>query len=317
MLTFIFIALFIILLLRYNNKIASHQSINQMFCMVFFALIITYAGGCSLSDTQNKLQLTPKLDTSINKGQKLYDLSNFKAISECFIDTEPSKTHGTYFQFSIDYDLNMDGIIDKVNFVTASVAKQPSQSIIQVNMQELMHTIDPSSVDIDSKMLHIIDLDQRDNYHELAIFEQGPGGVLYYQLYRYDGTQLYYIGKLPTDSLINQEGKIISSDYLTKFLTPSFCSAWYEIKKNSLVLFENDTDYYLNRFYDFTSISTYFMPCDQLPASLKQVDGEYTEFEPGKLKLIDLLYVPDSRVLNYYFVELPSGRRGLLYFYIV
>lgn len=267
-----------------------------------------------------------------NTGKTLDDLSSFQLLKDSFVDYQFKTTaldqdkngYDDYYESIGNYDLNRDGIKDDIHIVSEFGYDNPSY--LEVNYQKIWYRNDtPINGEI-----HLIDLDQNDDYTELAIFDGGPSGDECYHLFRYDGSELSLLGTIDAAALSDQQGKLISSFQYTRYFTPRFCSAWYEIKKNTLELYQNNTKNYLGKYFDFSGTQAYFVPCEY------ENRGNFTEFEvdlkaypPSKLKLIDILYNPygidfkdkplvyyQYRVLNYYYVALPSGEKGVLYFFI-
>ncbi|NLX69325.1 MAG: hypothetical protein GX024_00275 [Clostridiales bacterium] len=213
--------------------------------------------------------------------------------------------HGTY-------DLNGDGEADEINAVLK--ADNEASSLIEVNgMKVTLELYNPTG------LIKIIDLDSRDNYTEVAVFDDGPSGDPTITFLRYDGRKLYTIGSIDRYALMDGEGKFISWFHLANNFKPQFFSAWGEFKNNEYVITNHDVEQYIGKTYEVDG-SGFFVPLDFNPeVYFEHVvwDSEnLREFKATKIKLLDIHIRPDDRTLNWFYVELPDGEKGLLYFWI-
>lgn len=264
----------------------------------------------------------PTITSSVVNDDKansegLDDLTDFKNLSNYFIDyIFQLKNNGTEklpHSFSVNgkYDLNNDGVEDNIQLLLKGRAE--NQSYIEVNDIKKIFSIDNTY----TGEVRIVDLDQNDNYLEVACYDDGLSGDPIYIFFRYDGEQLYEIGSIDAYANIDGHGKLISIFNMSWQFTPSFCSAWYEIENNTLVKKNNAIDKYLGLTYDFMGGNSYFIPFDKIPEKIKIKWDETRYFTASKVKINSILYMDSlERTLNYYFVEFPSGEKGLLYFWI-
>ena len=74
---------------------------------------------------------------------------------------------------------------------------------------------------------------------------------------------------------------------------------------------------YIGKTYEVDGTG-YFVPLDFYPEDYFEHvvwDSEnLREFKATKIKLLDIHIRPDDRTLNWFYVELPDGEKGLLYF---
>ncbi len=213
--------------------------------------------------------------------------------------------HGTY-------DLNGDGEADEINAVLK--ADNEASSLIEVNgMKVTLELYNPTG------LIKIIDLDSRDNYTEVAVFDDGPSGDPTITFLRYDGRKLYTIGSIDRYALMDGEGKFISWFHLANNFKPQFFSAWGEFKNNEYVITNHDVEQYIGKTYEVDGTG-FFAPLEFNPeVYFEHVvwDSEnLREFKATKIKLLDIHIRPDDRTLNWFYVELPDGEKGLLYFWI-
>jgi hypothetical protein len=167
--------------------------------------------------------------------------------------------------------------------------------------------------------VQIIDLDSKDNYVEIAIFDDGPSGDPNFIFFRYDGKELYSLGSIDRYALMDGQGKFISWFHLTNYFKPKFFSAWGEFKDNKYITTNHDVEQNIGKTYELNGTG-YFIALDQNPENFFDHaiwDFEaMRDFKATKIKLLDIHIKPEDRTLNWFYVELPDGERGLLYFWI-
>lgn len=278
--------------------------------------VIGDSGRTEKTDSNNKVTLTLPDDSKATEDPKIKDFSEmdeyFKDYTFNVLYDEKLEIYQRTYSIHGVYDLNGDGIADKINAVLESDYKDGSY--IEVN--GLKVTLDPSNP---TGEMQIIDLDSKDSYTEVAIFDGGPSGDPAYAFFRYDGTKLYYIGSIDRYALMDGKGKFISWFHLANNLKPQFFSAWEEIKNNEFVIINHDVEQYTGKTYEVNGTG-YFVPLDKNPkdyfAHTVWDTEALREFKTTKIKLLDIYIKPDDRTLNWFYVELSDGEKGLLYFWI-
>ncbi|HHY83075.1 MAG TPA: hypothetical protein GX505_10430 [Clostridiales bacterium] len=210
------------------------------------------------------------------------------------------------------YDLDGDGEEDKINAVL--VPNNGAGSFIEVNgMKVTLELENPTG------LVSIIDLDSRDNYTEVAVFDNGPSEDPVFTFLRYDGSKLYPIGTIDRYALMDGQGKFISWFHLANNFKPKIFSAWGEFKNNEYIITNHDVDQYIGKTYEVDGTG-FFVPLDFNPEDYFEYvvwDSEnLREFKSTKIKLLDIHMRQDDRTLNWFYVELPDGEKGLLYFWI-
>ena len=246
-------------------------------------------------------------------------IENFSEIDNYIKDYTPDVTYEEDLElgqrvYTIDgeYDLDGDGEADKINAVLK--ADNDDSSFVEVNgMKVALELSNPTG------SINIIDLDRRDNYTEVAVFDDGPSGDPTITFLRYDGRKLYTIGSIDRYALMDGEGKFISWFHLANNFKPQFFSAWGEFKNNEYVITNHDVEQYIGKTYEVDGTG-FFAPLEFNPeVYFEHVvwDSEnLREFKATKIKLLDIHIRPDDRTLNWFYVELPDGEKGLLYFWI-
>ncbi len=249
------------------------------------------------------------------------DISHFKPIRESFIDysfnvkRSGNKEEPLSFVVTGSYDLNQDGKDDVISSLLQGSfgAAEEITPYLQVNDAKIEFYTDNV---IDGE-IRVIDLDQRDSFIELAVFDEGPSADPHYKIFRYDGEQLYKLGEIDSGALISGKGKFISNFNRSHF-EPGFCSAWYEIEGHEFIQKSYDTEKYLGKIYRFNGGQVFFTPMEEMPETfLPTWDFEKSiELPPGDIKLLDIYYFQNDRTLYMYFVELQNGEKGMLHFWI-
>lgn len=328
--------------INYKNR-KKPKNISLILCLFLLCLLC----GCGLRKTANEsngnqITLTPEPTDAIGVSDETEEAGSNKnevtiALPDDSIATEEPKIEDfsemdEYFKdytfdvsydekleayqrtYSIHgvYDLNGDGEADSINAVLK--ANYEDGTYIEVNGIKV--TLNPCNP---SGEMRIIDLDSKDNNVEVAIFDDGPSGDPTLAFFRYDGKELYSIGSIDRYALMDGQGKFISWFHLTNYFKPQFFSAWGEFKNNKYVITNHDVEQYIGKTYELDGTG-FFVPLDKNPENFFDHaiwDLEtMREFKATKIKLLDVHISPDDRTLNWFYVELPDGERGLLYFWI-
>lgn len=331
------------MLINCKNRKKKPKNISLILCLFLLCLL----SGCGLKKTANEsngnqITLTPEPTNTIGVSDKTENadsnknevtialpdaskatedpkIEDFSKMDEYFKDCafdvsydEKLKFYERTFSIHGAYDLNGDGEDDRINSVLK--ANYEEGSYIEVNGIKV--SIDPFNP---SGEIQIIDIDSKDNYVEVAIFDDGPSGDPNFTFFRYDGKEFYSLGSIDRYALMDGQGKFISWFHLSNYFKPQFFSAWGEFKNDKYVITNHDVEQYIGKTYELDGTS-YFIPLDKNPENFFDHaiwDFEaMREFKATKIKLLDIHINPDDRTLNWFYVELPDGERGLLYFWI-
>lgn len=260
---------------------------------------------------------SPALPAVTDEEETLDDLSVFMPLQDCFLDYAFQveelgvEEYSPSYQVKGSYDLDSDGKEDSISILLKGQGND--STYIEVNETRLSFSVE---FPIDGEV-HIVDLDQNDRYLEVACYDDGPSGDPSYIFFRYDGSSIYQLGQIDAYASIDGRGRLISSFHRSNYFKPSFCSAWYEISNNSLIRKDNDISRFLGQTYEFAGGDAYFIPYEELPEHPEIRWEKMKQFEACQVKLIDIWGIDESnRILNYFYVELPSGEKGLMYFWI-
>ena len=246
--------------------------------------------GC---ESQSSLKQSP---------ESLITIEDFKSLKGFFIDYKFStEEKSNLFTIKGKYDLNKDGIKDVINLVLQKHSDTKVETYIEINGIKQEFYMDYT---YDGKV-SLIDLDRNDKFVEIAVFDEGPSADPNYTFYRYDGKEIYDIGNIGDFALINGDGKLLPKGYISDF-EPTFYSAWLEIENNKFIQNINNIDEYLGKKYKLNGRDgVFFIPMEEMPQDFTPTWEDMREFETIELNLIDI-----------YFPELPSGEKGMLYFWI-
>lgn len=253
-----------------------------------------------------------KTPDTINGSPK--DIENFKEIKNSFIDYDfKVDEEEDSFIVNGEYDLNKNGNKDKITIVLQRGFENMVETYIEINGTKKEIYMDYT----EDGETWLVDLDDKDSFTEIVFFDEGPSADPNYQIYRYDGKEIYYLGSIDDRALVNKKGTLLSSFNVSDF-EPKFYSARTEIKDNRFILEENDIKEYLGKKYTLNARDdVFFIPTDEMPEDFSPTWDKVMPFEKTELELIDVIFYPEGdRVLNFYFVELPSGEKGMMYFWI-
>lgn len=271
-----------------NNQIASNQSDEQEL------------GGDITVDKSSITESFIEMDAYIKDYS--FDVS---------YDEELDLYHRVYSIHGV-YDLNGDGKEDEINAVLKM--DYEDGTYIEVNGIKV-----PFNLYFPTGEIYVIDLDSRDSYIEVAVFDDGPSVDPYFIFFRYDGENLYPVGSIDRYALMDGQGKFVSWFHLANNFKPTFYSAWGEFKNNEYVITNHDVEQYIGKTYEVNG-NGYFVPLDYNPENYFdyiQWESEYLrEFKETKVKLLDIHIDEEGRILNWFYVELADGEKGLLYFWI-
>ncbi|HEY8350869.1 MAG TPA: hypothetical protein VIM13_13685 [Clostridia bacterium] len=228
---------------------------------------------------------------------------------------EKQEFHERTYMIHGTYDMNGDGEEDEITLLIKTDCSEGSY--IEVNGKKL--TIGYGNFSGETRL---IDLDSRDSYTEIAVFDDGPSADPVLLFYRYNGEKVDFVGSIDRYSLMDGKGRFISSFHLASNFHPQFYSAWGEFRDGEYVTTNHDVDQYIGKTYEIDG-SGYFVPLDRMPGDL----GEYLqhttwdwdsvrEFNGTEAKILNIYVSEDDRTLNWFYIELANGERGLLYFWI-
>lgn len=211
-----------------------------------------------------------------------------------------------------EYDLNGDGNSESIDALLKAYGEDGSYLKVD-GIEVPLYLSNPAGE------IYIIDIDGKDKYKEIAVYDLGPSADPVFDFYRYDGSELAYLFSIDRGALMDGQGKFISSFHITTRFNPKFYSAWGEYKDGKYTITNKDISQYIGKTFEFDGMA-YFVPMDEKPENyFEHVIWDYEaqkDFETTKIKFLDIHIDKDDPILNWFFVEMPDGEKGLLYFWI-
>ena len=180
-------------------------------------------------------------------------------------------------------------------------------SYIEVNGNRLM--LDHGNF---SGEMQLIDLDSRDSYTEIAVFDDGPSADPLLQFYRYDGEKVRFVGSIDRYSLMDGKGRFISSFHLASNFHPQFYSAWGEFRNGEYVTTNADVGQYIGKTFeiDGSGFSYRWIKCPRtfpVPGARLVGLGCREEFSGTEAKILNIYMNEDDRTLNWFYIELVGS----------
>lgn len=246
------------------------------------------------------------------------DFADFQPVDRFFIDYAFDIAHdedsGSYTIHGA-YDLDGDGKDDEINAVLTSY--YTGSSTVEIDGSKLEHVFENFTGNV-----YLIDLDSRDSYIEIAFEDAGPSADYALELVRYDGTDARYLGSISRLSYLDGQGKYISWFYTSKEIRPTFFSAWEELTDGKWIMKKNPViEQSVGKTYSVSG-QAYFIPLDKMPGDMAEFFG-YVDWNPDIMRMFDEteikilnIYLDDTCLLNWFYIELADGERGLLYFWV-
>lgn len=161
----------------------------------------------------------------------------------------------------------------------------------------------------------IIDLDEKDTYKEIAVYDAGPSNdpnIIFFRLV--DG-EIYEMGYACArydynEILFDKNGRIIDGYGYISFTDTQVVADYYEIKDNSFDKIQADYESALGEKYTITeNITVAFIETENTNVFEAASDEEeYVELKVGD----EIILLDDESPSCLYYVELPDGRRGVI-----
>lgn len=262
----------------------------------------------NLSKEDDNVQLTEAPDLENFSEMDNYIINYAFEISYDENEDYDRKTYSIHGE----YDLNGDGINENINALLIPYGEDGSYLSVNDKIVPL-YLSDPAGE------IYVIDIDKNDTYTEIAVYDFGPSADPVFDFFRYDGIELTYLFSIDRAALMDGQGKFISSFHLTTHFTPRFYSAWGEYKNGEYIISTHDISQFIGKTFELNDIA-FFIPMEKEPQNyIEHIrwDSEFQrDFKSTQIKLLDMHVDEDDLILNWFFVELPDGEKGLLYFWI-
>ncbi|MBR2289162.1 MAG: hypothetical protein IJ867_00705 [Clostridia bacterium] len=157
-----------------------------------------------------------------------------------------------------EYDLDSDGIIDKITLKHVLNENEDTYSfdreyyILDYNGNSIYDHWQGNG------KVSIVDLDETDKYLDILVYDDGPSDDPVYYFYRKSGSQIIAMGKFSIERsfLCDGKGKILSADRMMPWVSPQVFNCYYVIEDNKFR--KNNLDFSYNKDYEYTSSNGFF-----------------------------------------------------------
>ena len=143
-------------------------------------------------------------------------------------------------------DINGDGKIDRIEYTVADLLESVQTITLKINENETSFIASNPSLDF-----NIIEINNKDKFKVIDIFEDGPSGDPKSTLFVYDGKKIRKIGELLGDEYnLDGQSKIWTSFDTISFLEPKIHLGWTEMNDTQQLIYkEIDKSPYLKKRY--------------------------------------------------------------------
>ena len=209
----------------------------------------------SLNENDN---IDTKTDTTIlNDKDTLPQLPgeflDIKSITKEYRDNQNVKNYKDF-----EYDLDSDGIIDKITL----------KHIVNENEEEYSSDREYYVLEYNGKSIYdhwyglgtvgIVDLDNTDKYLEIWVYDDGPSDDPVYSFFRKVGNQIIEVGyfEMERGFLCDGKGKVLAADRNSPWVNPQVFNCYYTIENNEFK--KHSLDFSYNKDYEYTSNEAFF-----------------------------------------------------------
>ena len=217
------------------------------------------------------------------------------------------------FHITGDFDVNSDGITDEIKIsMGRSINNQKSE--VRVNDKSHETTWD------NPWEAFLTDLDIRDKYKEIVVYDDGPSGDPQYIFFRYDGSDIIELGTIGGSPKINGCGRLITS--CMDFISPEIILETSAITENGFQHFDIDPAGALGKKYTLAyDFDTYFEEFDSVPSDFQpsyDMSKMHSFKKDQKITLEKIVPVSlnEPSFPYWYEIQLENGKKGALYFWI-
>lgn len=258
------------------------------------------------TQTQNKAHIENLTYTDYSSFTKLQDIKlpyEFQSSFDSGHWDDDYKITGTY-------DLNQDGKEDNISF---DCNRETMETELTINDAKIKETL------ASPETAYLVDLDTRDSYLNVILFDCGMSDDPNYHLYQYDGTQITKLGVVGSyfEDAIAFDGynRAVRLDTFLNKLEPALIKGYYEQENNEWNYNEFDlTELTEKEFTVANDVSdAYFRETDD---SIEEFDSTWAEEERMTLHVGDKITINKIGEFEKYQVKLADGKEGILYFWI-
>ena len=230
-----------------------------------------------------------------------------------FTSTYDEEKPDAIYQVTGEFDLNQDEKADLIRLDIDPETQDATLSVNDISVSDSFYSFDT---------MKIVDFDTNDTYKEIVITDLGPSYDPTFSLYRYDGSSLIKLGTLGAmyeDALcFDGYGRLTISDSFLYDLEPSIMSMYYDYNGTELTEHKFDLTQVLNQEYTLkkTEDSIYFDENAEDSEEYMPDWGETCEEKKLTLNSGDKITIKHIYDYERFYVQLPDGRNGMMYFWI-
>lgn len=181
---------------------------------------------------------------------KFYEI---KSIIKEYRDNEKVKNYKDF-----NYDLDSNGTTDKITL----------KHIVNEKEEEYSSERDYYTLEYNGKSIYdhwdgmgsvgIVDLDSRDKYLDIWVYDDGPSDDPGYYFFRKVGNKIIKMGELGVERsfLCDGKGRILAAHRDMPWISPQVYNCYYTIENNKFK--KNNLDFSYNKNYEYTSSTGFF-----------------------------------------------------------
>lgn len=258
------------------------------------------------TQTQNEAYIENLTYADSSSFTKLQDIK-LPYEFQCSFD---SKHWDDDYEITGTYDLNQDGKEDVISFHSN---RETMETELTINDAKIKDTL------ASPETAYIVDLDTRDSYLNVILYDCGMSDDPNYNLYQYDGTQITKLGVIGSyfvDAIaFDGYNRAVRLDTFLNKLDPALIKGYFEQENNEWNYHEFDLSELAEKEFTVASdvSNAYFRETDD---SIEDFEGTWAEEERMTLHAGDKITINKIGEFEEYQVKLADGREGILYFWI-
>jgi len=263
-------------------------------------------------DKEQEQAKEPEASYIENLTQK--DFSNFVPIKEAqvknvFENTIDYENLDQDFEIKGSYDLNSDGTKDQITF---QCNRDQEKAVLTINDSDLDVSCPAPA------QAYLVDLDTRDSYLNVVLYDEGMSADPCYHFYQYDGKEIKPLGELGClfEGAIGFDGynRAANLDSFLNRLNPAILTRYYEYKNDAWTTTEFEMSEVEGKEYTISEdCDAYFAVTDQ---NTDQFEYTWAQEEMCTLHTGEKITIHTIGQYERYEVTMPDGRKGILYFWI-
>lgn len=216
-----------------------------------------YENNSNESEDDGPQPMNKNIDSQSTSSKVVPQLAgNFYEIKSIIKEYRENEKVKNYKDFN--YDLDSDGTIDKITL----------KHIVNEKEEEYSSERDYYTLEYNGKSIYdhwdgmgsvgIVDLDSRDKYLDIWVYDDGPSDDPGYYFFRKVGNKIIKMGELGVERsfLCDGKGRILSAHRDMPWISPQVFNCYYTIENNKFK--KNNLDFSYNKNYEYTSSTGFF-----------------------------------------------------------